>query len=203
MSSELVEKVYKTSREISLVERIGRILRMSVLELDGNAYMEDNKYKLDDWKSIKNFVNKKLRLNDEGKNIIYMNIDTGDKIILSGDSAGKIAGHYKDGEAYQKTIAHIPQIIKHMLLLDEASPNKANVKYDNYSYYITQVKMEERTYTILSTIGRKWDEVYYDHNVFEGSSEEVFVKAKNDATDFKYSRLNNILESVDICNLKK
>ncbi|MCL2281884.1 MAG: hypothetical protein FWC26_01030 [Fibromonadales bacterium] len=156
------------------------------------------KYILNDWKSIKNFINKKLRLNSEKKSIIYRNLNTGERIILSSESAGKIAGHYKDGEIYQKTIIHIPEIIKNMKLLEDMQANKKGSKFSNYSYYITNISLAGKPYTVLSTIGREGNNIYYDHNTFDGTSQNVFNFAKNTTTDPKYSRLSEILKNVDL-----
>jgi len=174
---------------MTLEERIERIVCASEIELAGEAYA--GMYELGNGKSIKKFIIDKLRLNGEGKNKVYTNIDTREKITLSVNSAGKLAGHY--GEAYQKTIAHIPQIIEKMKLLEEMPPEKESAKYKKYSYYITGVKIDSEPYTILSTVGYNESGIYYDHNVFEGRPAEVFKEAKI-STDNKYSRLREILK---------
>jgi len=97
---------------MTLEERIDRIIRTGCIELEGEAF--EGKFELNNGKSIKRFILDKLRLNDKGKNKVYTNIDTGEKISISGNSAGKLASHYKYGETYQKIIAHIPQIIENM-----------------------------------------------------------------------------------------
>jgi len=173
---------------VTLRERIERIFNTGEIELAGEAYK--GKYELNDVKSIKEFILKKLRK-------IYTNPNTGDKITLSHDSAGKLAIQYKDSEAYQKSIAHIPEIIENMQFLEEMEPSKENAKYDKYSYCITPVKIDGESYTILSTVGHKGQEIYYSQNVFRGTPKEVFAKAKNEMNDTKYSRLNEILKDVD------
>ena len=172
----------------NLEARIGRILCIPSLELDGNAYK--GKYELNNRKSITDFI-KCLRLNSKGENVSYANLDTGKKIIISKRSAEKLASH--NGEIYQKTIAHIPKIIENMIFLEEMLSDKPNAKYKNYSYYITQVKIDNESYTILSTVGRYGDEIYYDQNIFKGSTQDVFIEAKNKLNEPKYSRLNEIL----------
>jgi hypothetical protein len=102
----------------SLEERISRILRTPELELDGEAYK--GKYELNDGKSIKKFILGELRK-------VYTNFNTNYKIAISNNSAGKLAFHWKDGEAYQKSIVHIPQIIERMQFLDEAKPNSTDL----------------------------------------------------------------------------
>ncbi|MDR2579945.1 MAG: hypothetical protein LBC85_03010 [Fibromonadaceae bacterium] len=179
---------------MNLRKRIDRILYAPEIELDGEAYT--NSYKLNDVNSIQKFINEKLRLNDKGKNIAYENLDTGDKIIISNNSAGKLASHFRDGVAYQKTIAHIPQIIENMKFLEEMAPDKENAKYGKYSYYITGVKIDGEPYTILSTVGYNKNGVYYDQNLFKGTSEEVFEQAKKE-TDSKYDRLSEILKNTE------
>jgi hypothetical protein len=171
-----------------LEERIERILCAPELELDGNAYM--GKYKLNNGKSIKNFILDNLRN-------IYVNLDTDAKIKVSKQSSKKLLNRYQDGEVYRKTIVHIPKIIEQMQFLDEAVPSKVNPNFDKYSYYITQVKMDYESYSILSTVGYKWNELYYDQNVFKGKAQEVFAKAINEVSDPKYSRLNEILKKAE------
>ena len=165
------------------------------MELDGNAYADN--YKLNDGKSIKDFILDKLRLNDKRKNIVYKNLDTGEKVIISSNSAGKLASHYKYGEAYQKTIAHIPEIIKHMKFLEEMPAEKQDAKFGNYSYYITGINMDGNPYTVLSTVGHNENGIYYDQNVFEGTAQEALEKANiTTEDDSKYSRLVKILEGL-------
>ncbi|MDR2594712.1 MAG: hypothetical protein LBC87_08085 [Fibromonadaceae bacterium] len=173
---------------MTLEERIDRIVHTSEIELVGEAY--EGKYELNNGKSIKKFILDELRK-------IYTNPNTGNKITLSHDSAGKLAIQYKDSEAYQKSIAHIPQIIENMQFLEEMKPSKENSKYDKYSYYITPVNIDGQSHTILSTVGHKGQEIYYSQNVFKGTPEEVFAKAKNEMNDTKYSRLNKILKDID------
>jgi len=183
---------------VTLEERIYRIIHASEIELVGEAYI--GKYELNDIKSIKDFIIYKSRLNNNGKNKVYTNVDTGEKITLSREAGGKLAGHLEDGEIYQKSLAHIPQIIENMKFLEEMKPepkpNKKSPKYSKYSYYITGTNIEGKSHTILSTIGHNENGIYYDHNVFEGTPKEVFAQAKN-ATKKKFDRLKEILQNIE------
>jgi ribosomal protein L13 len=152
------------------------------------------RYELNNLKSIKDFIFDKLRLNKKWNNIPYTNQSTGDVIIITRASAKEIAGHLKDGEVYQKTIVHIPQIIENMQFLDKMPADKEDAIFKEYSYYVIPAKIDGNVYTILSTIGYNGNEVYYVHNVFEGKPKEVFEKAKSE-TSSKYSRLNEILQN--------
>jgi translation initiation factor IF-1 len=172
---------------VTLEERIDRIFNTGEIELAGEAYK--GKYELNNVRSIKGFILKKLRK-------VYINLSTGDKMTLSHDSAGKLAIQYKDSEAYQKSIAHIPEIIENMQFLEEMKPSKENAKYDKYSYYITPVKIDGESHAVLSTVGHKGQKIYYSQNVFKGTPKEVFANAKNETCDTKYSRLNEILKDV-------
>jgi len=178
-------------------QRIERIICASEIELDGEAYI--GKYELDNVKPIKVFILGKLRQT-------YTNFSTKDKISVSSTSADKLSGHLKDGYIYQKTIAHIPEIIKSMLFLEEMKPDKGNgekrAKFDSYSYYITPVKINGEQYTILSTIGQKGQKIYYDQNVFYGTPEEIFKETKI-STDIKYSRLRKILGNKNESGLRQ
>jgi hypothetical protein len=145
---------------------------------------------LNDGKSIKKFILDELRK-------VYTNFGTSDKITLSHDSAGKLSSHYRDGEAYQKSIAYIPEIIERMQFLEEMKPSKEKAKYRKYSYYITPINIGGKQHVVLSTVGYMGQEIYYDHNVFEGTPQEVFAKAKNETNDAKYSRLNEILQNTE------
>jgi len=170
---------------MTLEERIKCIICAGEIELDGEAYR--GKYELGDAKSIRDFILDNLR----GK---IRNLSTGNSITLSKQSAQKLTSHFKDGEAYQKSLAHIPQIIENMQFLEKTSAEKANAKFGDYFYYITNAKINNEPYTILSTVGRKGGDIYYDHNVFKGTAQEVFLEAKI-STDIKYSRLSKILEN--------
>ena len=185
------DAIYGDSRKISLEERIDRILYTGEIPLDGNAYKGNEGFELGKWKSIRAFIDR-LRLNANGKNAVYENLDTGDKIIISRESAGKITQHWKDGEIYQKTLAHIPEIIRNMKLLDEAKNNGIN-----YSYFVTPIELDGNPHTVFSTVRRENNSVYYDHNVFEGAVGDVFAKAKTETSDPKYSRLHDILKDID------
>jgi len=176
---------------VTLEEHIDRIVHAGEIELAGEVYR--GKYELNDGKSIKRFILDRLRLNEKGKNKVYTNVDTGEKISISGNSAGKLASHYKYGETYQKTIAHIPRIIENMQFLEEMPPDKENSKFGNYSYYITRANIDGESHTILSIVGHNEYGVYYDQNVFEGTPKEVFKEAKT-SNDNKYSRLKEILK---------
>ncbi|MDR2593489.1 MAG: hypothetical protein LBC87_01795 [Fibromonadaceae bacterium] len=172
---------------MTLEERIDRIVHASEIELAGEAYR--GKYELGNMKSITNFILTKLR-NNEG----YKNHSIGNKIILSKRSAEKLATHYRSGAAYQKTIAHIPQIIENMQFLEEMPSEGDNTKYNKYSYYIIGVNIDGESHTILSTVGKMGNEIYYDQNVFDGTPKEVFAKAENAGDNSKYGRLTKILQ---------
>jgi hypothetical protein len=178
----------KLLEKASLEERIKCILRTPELEIDGNAFK--GKYELNNVKSIKGFILSNLRKS-------YTNQSTGDEIILSHNSAGKLARRYVSGEAYQKTIVHIPQIIEKMQFLGEMLADKKDAKFDKYSYYITPVKIDGENYTILSTIEHNRQEIYYDQNLFKEKPEKVFEEAKI-STNRKYERLNKILKDENI-----
>jgi hypothetical protein len=180
---------------MKLEERIERIISTPELELDGEAYR--GRYEMDNGRSIKEFILVKLRLDEKGANISYINQNMGSEIIISNNSAGKIAGHYKNGEAYQKTIAHIPKIIEKMQFLEEMKADKENAKFDKYSYYITPAKIDGDAYTILSTVGHNRQEIYYDQNIFKGLPKDVFAEAKNSTIE-RSERLNKILKNADI-----
>jgi hypothetical protein len=175
----------KPSKEMKLEERMECVLCTPELELDGNAFR--GKYELNDAKSIKNFILDNLRN-------AYVNLDTNAKIKISKQSSKKLLNRYQDGEVYRKTIVHIPKIIEQMQFLDEAVPSKANPNFNKYSYYITQVKIDCESYSILSTVGYKWNELYYDQNVFKGKAREVFAEAIKETNNPKYNRLNEILK---------
>ncbi|MDR2731953.1 MAG: hypothetical protein LBB36_01910 [Fibromonadaceae bacterium] len=154
--------VKPVAKVCSLAERISRILCTPELELDGNAYK--GKYELDNGKSIKKFILDELRK-------VYTNQSTGNNIKVSRESAKELLLHWKsDGEAFQKSIAHIPQIIESMQFLEEMSPdpNRVNPRFAKYSYYITQAKIDGESYIILSTVGYKGHEIYYDQNGVKG-----------------------------------
>jgi hypothetical protein len=170
------------------IKRIKSIVAAHEIELDGNAY--NGKYILNDVDSLQDFTLDNLRSQS------YTNSDTGDKIIISSKSARKLASHYKDGEAYQKTIVHIPLIIENMMFLDGSPADKNGAKYGEYKYYTTNAKIDAEQYTILSAVGHDQNNVYYDQRVFEGTPQDVFKRARN-AIDRKYERLSKILKNIE------
>jgi hypothetical protein len=175
----------KPSKEMKLEERIECVLCAQELELDGNAYL--GKYELNDIKSIREFIKGKF------KNT-YENQDTGAKIVVSKTSAKKLAGRaIPDGECLQRTLVHIPRIIEQMQFLEKLPPDKADPNFSEYSYYIVKANIDGESHTILSVVGYKGNEIYYDQNMFKGTAQEVFEKAINTTDDPKYSRLNEIL----------
>jgi len=171
---------------VTLEERIDRIIQAGEIELAGEAYK--GKYELNNGKSIKKFILDNLRK-------VYTNINTGKKIIVSRQSARELLHHIKDDEKYQKSLVNIPEIIENMQFLEEMKPDKdvVNPKFNKYSYYITPVNIDGKPHTILSTIGYKGEEIYYDQNVFKGTPKEVFKEAKTSDNN-KYSRLKEILK---------
>jgi len=170
---------------MTLEERIKRIICASEIELDGEAYI--GKYGLGNRKSITSFILNNLRKT-------YINLSTGNKLIISRRSGEKLATHI--GEVHQKVIAHIPQIIEKMQFLEKMAPDKENASFDNYSYYITPIKIDGKNYTILSTVGqkRKNNETYYDQNVFKGTPKEVFENLENSDNNTQFRRLAKILK---------
>jgi hypothetical protein len=190
---------FSAPEQLKVVERIKSITTALVIELDGNAY--NGQYELNDLLSIKSFIRDKLRFagrnkNGEREKKIYKNLDTGREITIGKDSAGKLALHDGGGEAYKKSIAHIPEIIEKMKLLAEMPADKAGAKYSRYSYFITNTRIDGTPYTILSTVGHSRTETYYDQNVFSGTPQEVFRNASN-AADSKYERVKKILAGIE------
>jgi hypothetical protein len=170
-------------------DRLAAILESEPVELDGEAYVGN--YKLNDVSSIRNFIDCEFRFK------VYENSDTGEKVIISRNSVGKLAGHFRDGEAYQKSIVHIPKIIENMKFLKEMPMDKKNPKWKKYSYYIIGVKICGEPYTILSVIGHNDKSIYYDQTVFDGALRETFSNAKKiSVEDEKYSRLAKILGDI-------
>jgi hypothetical protein len=170
--------------KIKLEEHIERVLCAQELELDGNAWKGN--YELNDKGSIVQFILNKLRK-------VYTNLATDKDIKVSKRSAEKLATH--SGEAYQKSLVHIPEIIEKMQFLAEMKADKADAHFKEYLYYITPAKIDEESYTILSTVGFSGEKIYYDQNVFEGTPEGVFEEARS-STSKKYSRLNEILTGI-------
>jgi len=172
---------------MTLEERMKRIVCAEEIELDGKAYI--GKYELNSAKSIKEFILGKLRIN-------YTNISAGSNITISHNSAGKLAGH--GGETYKKTLVHIPQIIEKMLFLEEMRADKENASFEKYFYYVTPLNIDGKSYTLLSTVGFKGREIYYDQNIFEGTPEKVFKSIKKEieagVCNSQYSRLAKILQ---------
>jgi hypothetical protein len=187
------------SKQQELAKKMRSITETPAIELDGSAH--NSQYDLNDLLSIKSFIRDKLRFAERDENggrekMVYTNLDTGREITIGKDSAGKLALHDGGGEIYKKSIAHIPKIIENMKSLAEMPADKAGAKYSKYSYFITNIKIDGNHYTVLSTVGRGRTETYYDQNVFSGTPQEVFRKAKY-ATDSKYERIKKILADIE------
>jgi hypothetical protein len=177
-----------TQEQRDTIKRVRSIIEALVVELDGNAYQ--GRYTLNDRESIHRFILDELRSKP------YMISDTGDMVVISGKAAKKLVSHDITDEMYQKTIAHIPQIIESMKLLGDSPADKQEARFDKYKYYITNAKIDRKRLTIFSTVGHGRQNTYYDQRVFDGTPQDLFKDVKKTARG-RYERLNKILENIE------
>ena len=97
----------------------------------------------------------------------YTIADTGEKVTLSKVGAKKVTSHSMGNEAHLKSIAAIPDLLKHAVFIEDQPNEKGNGKYDTYRYYVVGLKIGGLDYTARLTIGVKDGKYYYDHNLTE------------------------------------
>lgn len=136
-------------------KRIEKLRASRPVEITGEEY--NGKYELNR-ESAKAYIKDFLR-NE------YVNNDTGDKVLISRESANKITSHSMGNEAHLKSIVAIPRMIEKAIFIDEQENEKGNSKFDSYRYYLVGLKIAGADYTARLTVGVKQGTRYYDHNL--------------------------------------
>jgi hypothetical protein len=159
----------------SVLEKFAK--NFQTLELDGEAYK--GKFELNNWKSIEKYLKENVRTMD------LRNKDTNEPIKIGAKGIDKLLHRAAtNGKAYKKTLAHLPEIITNMIYIASEKNKKGDGKgYDEYKRYLTEIRMEGKTYIVLSIVGKNEEAFYYDQQLFPGSKNEFMEKHKDRLAD--------------------
>jgi hypothetical protein len=136
---------------------IAELEKAANIVLDGEAYQ--GKYDIsgspkENKKSIETYL-KSLK----GLENIHIN----GPIKLGSAGIGKITSWGMNNQAYLKTIAHIPAMLKNAVLISENGPNRANSHYQNFRHLVTGIELEGEPYTVHIVLGENAGIWYYQH----------------------------------------
>jgi hypothetical protein len=109
-------------------------------------------------KSAEKYIRTHLRGN-------YLNIDTGDLIKLTRKGAEKVNRHDAESETHLKSMALIPELIRHSIFICEEPNEKDKNDYDSFRYYVTGLCMNGVDYTVKLVVGVKNGYTYYDQAI--------------------------------------
>ena len=182
--------------------RIEKLRKSEPLVVDGNEYL--GKYELNS-KSAGDYILSSLRRG-------YKNIDTNEIIHISRKSQ-KVAHHDAENEVLLMSIAYIPQLIEHAILIDEEPNSKSKNGFDSYRYYVVGCNIGGVDYTVRLTVGVKNGQSYYDHaltkiekgnllNLTNGVKADVSEK-ETAISDVKDKRLLSLLQMDEQENARK
>ena len=93
----------------------------------------------------------------------YLNNDTGDLIRITRKGAEKVTRHDAENIAHLKSIALIPELIRHSIFVAEETNEKDKNDYDCFRYYVVGLVMDGVDYTAKMVVGVKNGYTYYDH----------------------------------------
>ena len=109
-------------------------------------------------KSAEKYIREKLRGN-------YLNHDTGELIRITRKGAEKVTRHDAENMAHLKSIAQIPELIRHSIFVAEERNEKDKNDYDSFRYYVAGMVIGGVDYTVKLVIGVKNGYTYYDHAI--------------------------------------
>ena len=142
--SDIVEKPY----------RIEKLRNSKPVEITGDEYGRD----YTDRSSAKEWAKKHIK----GE---YRNEDTGEYIQVSNVGIKEVTSHGTTNDAHMKSLAAIPKMIEHGILISEQSNRKGNDKYDQYQYFVCGLKIGDEDYTAKIVVGVKDGSRFYDHRL--------------------------------------
>jgi len=120
-----------------------------------NGMEYDEFYTLNN-KSAEKYIRNFLRGN-------YLNNDTGELIRITRKGAEKVTRHDAENMAHLKSIALIPELIRHSIFIAEEVNEKDKNDYDCFRYFVVGLQMDGIDYTVKLVIGVKNGNTYYDH----------------------------------------
>ena len=120
------------------------------MEYDGH-YVLNNK-------SAEKYIRDCLRGN-------YLNNDTGELIRITRKGAEKVTRHDAENIAHLKSIALIPELIRHSIFVAEETNEKDKNDYDSFKYYVAGLVIDGVDYTVKLVVGVKNGYTYYDHAI--------------------------------------
>lgn len=133
-------------------ERIEKLRNSEPIVVEYNGEYELNR------KSAKDWAKKNIR----GE---YVNLDTQDKVAVSGVGIDEVLSHGEREEEHLKSIIAIPQMIKNSIFIEERGKEHENSRYERYKYYVCGLKIDGVDYTAKIVIGVKNGISYYDHQL--------------------------------------
>jgi len=110
------------------------------MEFDG-LYVLSNK-------AAEKYIRNNLRGN-------YLNNDTGQLIRITRKGAEKVTRHDAESIAHLKSIALIPDLIRHSIFIAEEMNEKDKNDYDCFRYYVVGLQLDGIDYTVKLVIGVK------------------------------------------------
>ena len=120
------------------------------MEYDG-LYALNNKF-------AEKYIRESLRGN-------YLNNDTGELIRITRKGAEKVTRHDAENMAHLKSIALIPELIRHSIFVAEERNEKDKNDYDSFRYYVVGLVIGGVDYTVKLVVGVKNGYTYYDHAI--------------------------------------
>jgi hypothetical protein len=166
------ETLHGSNQNIGLSEQTMNNIKRFVehgktLDLDGDAY--EGKFDPSDWKAIERYLRATVaNLNIENRN-------TGEQIRLSSRGIDKLVHRARTNSIeYSKTLVYLKDIIAAMDYISSEKGNKQ--RYDEYQRYLTEIRMDGKTYTILSIVGKRNGNFYYDQELLPVPKGEVLEK---------------------------
>ncbi len=136
-------------------QRIKKLINSKPVLATGLEY--EGLYELNN-RSAERYILNRIRGN-------YYNIDTEVFIRITRKGAEKVTRHDAENQAHLKSIALIPELIKHSILIAEVINEKDKTEYDTFRYYVVGLRMEKIDYTVKLAVGVKNGLTYYDHAI--------------------------------------
>jgi hypothetical protein len=120
----------------------------------GDAYK--GKYELTR-DSVKQWMLDNLRGKD------YIIDDTGERVGITKMGVKKVTFHSMENDAYLKSVAYIPELLKRAIFIEEAPNEKGNDRFEKYRYYVVGTKIDGEDYTMRIVVGVEHNgHKYYD-----------------------------------------
>ena len=136
-------------------QQIQKLIDIKPVISTGMEY--DGLYALNN-KSAEKYIREKLRGN-------YLNNDTGELIRITRKGAEKVTRHDAENMAHLKSIALIPELIRHSIFITEERTEKDKNDYDSFRYYVAGLVIDGVDYTVKLVVGVKNGYTYYDHAI--------------------------------------